>query len=69
MTAPSSATPAATAEQVGELIQQGIRVCACQNSMGADVSRADVVDGVEVVPTAMGELTERQAAGDAYIWL
>jgi len=58
---------APTADQISELIQVGVRVCACRNSMGEDVSLADLVDGVEVVPTAMGELTKRQAAGDAYI--
>jgi len=58
---------APTAEQVRELLEAGVTIYACRNSMGDEVSRSDLVDGVEVVPTAMGELTRRQAAGDTYI--
>lgn len=57
---------ASAAERVRELVDAGVRVCACRNSLD-DPDTSLLVEGVEIVPTAMGELTRRQAAGDAYV--
>lgn len=60
---PSRVEPA-----VSRLIDRGVTVVACRNSLDSrDADTADLLDGVGVVPTAMGELTRRQAQGYAYV--
>lgn len=54
--------------QVEELIEDGVDVCVCANSLEArDLAVTDLADGVEVVSSGVGELTRRQADGAAYI--
>lgn len=48
-------------------IAAGVTVLACRNSLDDDGDESTLLDGVSVVPTAMGELARRQAAGAAYI--
>ncbi|WP_049915789.1 DsrE family protein [Haloferax mucosum] len=50
------------------LIADGIRCRACQNSLdGRGFDTDQLADGVEAVPSGVGELVTRQAAGDAYL--
>ncbi|WP_254278897.1 DsrE family protein [Haloarcula marina] len=59
---------AVTAGTVETLVAEDVDVCVCRNSLdAADIDTSMLVDGVRVVPTAMGELTRRQSKGDAYI--
>ncbi|MFC7137472.1 DsrE family protein [Halobaculum litoreum] len=45
-----------------------VEVCACGNSLaGRDIPADELVYGVDVVSSGMGELTRRQADGYAYI--
>ncbi|RDZ47525.1 hypothetical protein C5B86_00230 [Haloferax sp. Atlit-19N] len=55
-------------DRLDPLFEAGVRCCACRNSLdgrGFDADR--LADGVEVVPSGVGELVARQAAGDAYL--
>lgn len=56
-------------DRVRSLLAAGVSFRACRNSMDAlDVSERDLVDGVETVPSGVGELTKLQAReGYAYI--
>ena len=59
---------APTAESVRGLLDAGVGVCACRNTLdGAEYDAGDLVGGVTVVSSAMAELTRRQDAGYAYI--
>lgn len=59
---------ASTADDVRELLAAGVDVFACGNTVvAADYDEADLVDGVSVVSSGMGELTRRQADGHAYV--
>jgi intracellular sulfur oxidation DsrE/DsrF family protein len=61
-------TDAPTADRVRELIEDGVEVCVCRNTLdGSDTDVTDFVDGVELVSSAMAELTRKQDAGYAYI--
>jgi intracellular sulfur oxidation DsrE/DsrF family protein len=56
---PSTADPA-----VSKVLDRGATVVACRNSLESrDADAADLLEGVTVVPTAMRELTRRQAQG------
>lgn len=56
------------ADRVGALIDRDVRVCACRNSLDARSFAADnLLPGVDLVPSGVGELTKRQAEGYAYI--
>jgi len=56
------------AAAVERLADDGVRFRACQNTMDANgYTTADLLPGVEPVPSGVGELSKRQAAGDAYI--
>lgn len=56
------------ADRVGALIDRDVRVCACRNSLDARSFVADnLLSGVDLVPSGVGELTRRQAEGYAYI--
>ncbi|MFB6078186.1 MAG: DsrE family protein [Halarchaeum sp.] len=56
------------ADAVERLADDGVRFRACRNTMDAkNYAESDLLSGVEPVPSGVGELAKRQAAGDAYI--
>ncbi|MGM0592262.1 MAG: DsrE family protein [Halobacteriota archaeon] len=56
-------------DEVASLIDDGVSFRVCENSMEKlDVGESDLVDGVETVPSGVGELTKLQVRDDfAYI--
>ena len=57
-----------TGDTVRDLIERGVEVCACSNTIaGAEYGRADLVVDVRVVSSGMAELLRRQDQGYAYI--
>lgn len=59
---------APTADRIRELLDDGVEICVCRNTLeGTDYAVADLVDGVELVSSAMAELTRKQDGGYAYI--
>ncbi|RDZ63183.1 hypothetical protein C5B90_08440 [Haloferax sp. Atlit-12N] len=55
-------------DRLDPLFEADVRCCACQNSLdGRGIDTDRLADGVEVVPSGVGELVTRQAAGDAYL--
>lgn len=55
-------------DQVQSLVDEGISFKACGNTLDLkDLDEADLVDGVETVPSGAGELTRLQSDGYAYI--
>lgn len=56
-------------EQVTSLLDRGVEIQICENSMAAfELSEGDFLDGMNYVPSGVGELTRLQAAkGYAYI--
>jgi intracellular sulfur oxidation DsrE/DsrF family protein len=55
-------------DRVESLIESGVSVKACSNTLEMfDLSEADLVDGVEVVSSGVGELTRLHNDGYAYI--
>ncbi|CAB1129204.1 DrsE domain-containing protein [Candidatus Hydrogenisulfobacillus filiaventi] len=58
----------AAAAELDRLQEQGVRVAACANTMRARaVTAAELLAGVSVVPSGVGELVRRQQEGWAYI--
>lgn len=58
-------TPAA--EQVQELLQQGVRFVACRNTMQElGLQEADLLPGVQIVPSGAVEVLRRQQEGYGY---
>lgn len=56
------------ADRVRSLQERGIAFSACGNTLDLrDVTESDLVDGVDVVPTGVGELTRLQSEGYAYV--
>ena len=56
------------ADAVESLVESGVRCRVCRNSITArDIDADELVDGIELVPSGVGELVKRQAAGDAYL--
>ena len=56
-------------DRVRSLSEAGASFRACANSMEAlDVAASDLIDGVEVVPAGVGELTRLQA-GEGYAYI
>jgi len=54
--------------ELRQLVDQGVRVAVCHNTMKARAVSADaLIPGLEVVPSAVGELVRRQQEGMAYI--
>ena len=50
------------------LLQEGVTVAVCRNTMrGKGISSEQLILGVEIVPSAVGELVRRQKQGMAYI--
>ena len=59
---------APTAETARKLRESGVELLLCSNTLeGSEHELDDFIDGVEVVSSAMGELTRRQANGAGYI--
>lgn len=55
-------------ERVRALHERGVEFKQCRNTIaGTDTTEADLVDGVELVPSGVGELTRLQDDGYAYI--
>jgi intracellular sulfur oxidation DsrE/DsrF family protein len=55
-------------EGIEELKARKVRVAVCQNTMNAKgVTREDLLPGLEVVPSAIGEIVRRQHEGMAYV--
>ena len=55
-------------DQVRELQQRGVEFMQCSNTIeGTDITEADLIDGVELVSSGVGELTRLQADGYAYL--
>lgn len=55
-------------DQVVELQQRGVQFKQCSNTIeGTDVTEADLIDGVELVPSGVGELVQLQSNGYAYL--
>ena len=56
------------ADDLTVALDRGISVRACANSMaGRDLDADELLPGVEIVPSAMGELARLQAEGYAYV--
>ena len=56
------------AEAVADLAGRGVRFAGCANTLERrSLGRDDLVDGVEVVPSGVGELARLQAEGYAYL--
>jgi intracellular sulfur oxidation DsrE/DsrF family protein len=61
-------TDAPTAEQARQLLDDGVELCVCQNTLeGSEHAAVDLVDGVRIVSSAMAELTRKQDDDYAYI--
>ncbi|WP_198665631.1 DsrE family protein [Haloprofundus halophilus] len=57
------------AEKLQELQEQGVSIRACENTMDRfSATQDDLVDGVETVPSGVGELTKLQA-GEGYAYI
>lgn len=55
-------------DRVTALLDAGVSVRACENSMDAlDVAEDDLLPGIETVPAGVGELSRLQADGVGYI--
>jgi len=55
-------------ERVVQAVSSGIKLRACKNSLiGIGIDEKDLLNGVEVVPTGVGELSRLQDQGYAYI--
>lgn len=58
------------ADDLRDLLGEGVELKACSNAaQHPDVSEANLLEGVEVVSSGVGELTRLQDAGYAYIRL
>lgn len=61
-------TDSPTADAVRELLESGVELFVCENTVDRSDHEPDAfVDGVVVVSSAMGELTRQQAAGAGYV--
>lgn len=57
-----------TADQVRSLIDDGVTVSACSNTLDAvDMDASDLVEGVETVPEGAVEVTRLETEGYAYL--
>lgn len=53
---------------IENLRERGVAFKQCANSLdGLDADEDDLIDGVELVPTGVGELTRLQSEGYAYL--
>jgi len=55
-------------EDIAELIGQGVMFCACSNTLRASyIDVSDLLEGVQVVSSGVGQIVRRQTEGWAYI--
>ena len=55
-------------ERVEKLVERGVAFKQCRNTIaGTDTTAEDLIDGVDLVPAGVGELTRLQTEGYAYI--
>ena len=55
-------------EQGEVLLERGVSIKQCRNTLaGTDITEADLVGGVELVVSGIGELTRLRAEGCAYL--
>ncbi|KZN23218.1 hypothetical protein A4G99_14270 [Haladaptatus sp. R4] len=55
-------------ERVETLLNRGVSFKQCHNTIdGTNITSEDLIDGVELVPSGVGELTRLQHEGYAYI--
>jgi intracellular sulfur oxidation DsrE/DsrF family protein len=55
-------------EQIETLQNRGVRFKQCRNTIeGTPITQADLIDGVELISSGVGELTRLQNEGYAYI--
>lgn len=55
-------------EQIQELQSMGVKIAICNNTIkGLNLEKKDFVEGVNIVPSGVGELTKKQSEGWAYI--
>lgn len=58
----------AASEQLTGLLDQGLALCVCQNSLTAqNLTPADLLDGAIVVPSGVAHLVTRQTEGWSYL--
>ncbi|MFB6096236.1 MAG: DsrE family protein [Haloferacaceae archaeon] len=58
------------ADGVRDLLTDGAEVCVCEYSLASrDLDPDDLIAGVEIVSSGVGEVTRRQADGAAYVKL
>lgn len=56
------------ADDIRDLLTSGVEVCVCENSLAArDINPKNLIAGVDIVSSGVGEVTRRQADGAAYI--
>jgi len=54
--------------RIQELMSKGVKFLQCKNTLeGHDLSKKDLVDGVQVVPSGVAELAEKQRNGYTFI--
>lgn len=55
-------------ERLAALLEDGLSVCACRNSMASqELAEADLAEGVTTVPSGVAHLVVRQAEGWSYL--
>lgn len=55
-------------EQIEHLLDRNLQVAVCKNSLlHFEIKPSEIIDGIEIVPTAVGELIRKQVEGWAYI--
>lgn len=55
-------------DQIQTLQERGVEFKQCRNTItGTETTETDLIDGVELVPSGVGELTRLQDEGYAYI--
>lgn len=55
-------------DDIRDLLTSGVEVCVCENSLAArDINPKNLIAGVDIVSSGVGEVTRRQAGGAAYV--
>ncbi|SPF47138.1 conserved hypothetical protein [Candidatus Desulfosporosinus infrequens] len=61
-------SPDTYGEQIARLEKMGVKFAACSNSMRQrGITKAELVEFVQIVPSGIGELVKKQSQGWAYI--
>ena len=54
--------------KIQELMSKGVEFLQCRKTLqGKGLTKDDLIDGVEIVPSGVGELAEKQRHGYAFI--